>query len=167
MMHACRKTFKGGFIFPRLEGEPEAQIDELSIPNLLRVPLAQGIAAACEAVVKVGDRVRCGQLIGKATTERSFPVHAPASGIVKEVSEVTIGGISVPAVCIEPDGTSGEEVLCGATGEFERIPAEDIQDLLHASGVSALFFEGFPSRAASCAVRAEQVKVVAIAALAT
>ncbi len=167
MLHQHQRTFMGGFVFPRLEGEPEAHVEEIPVAGLLRVPLAQGPGVACRPMVKAGDRVLRGQLMGETTGDLSFPTHAPAAGVVREVQETTIADGPVPVVCIEPDAQDAEQRLPGATADFERLRAEEAQQLLHAAGVSALFLEGFPGPAGSCRLGADQVKLVAIAALAT
>ncbi|MGQ9852657.1 MAG: 4Fe-4S dicluster domain-containing protein [Candidatus Oleimicrobiaceae bacterium] len=167
MLHKRQRTFKGGFIFSRLEGEPEPQVEETPVPGLLRVPLAQGPAAACRAVVKAGDRVLRGQLLGEAIGDLSFPTHAPAGGVVRQVQETSVGGAPVLTVCIEPDARDGEQRLPGAMADFERLRAEEVQQLLYAAGVSALFRDGFPGPAGSCRLAADQVELVVIAALAT
>ncbi|MBC7186445.1 MAG: 4Fe-4S dicluster domain-containing protein [Calditrichaeota bacterium] len=158
---------RGGFRFPKLEGEPPAGVEEVALSGPLWVPLRQGFGGTCAAVVKAGDRVVRGQVLGRAEGEFACPVHAPASGSVAQIGSVKIGDDEVPAICIEPDGRNEEERLPGATASFEQLPAEEVQRLLHEAGVGSLFFEGLPAPAAPCLLPAEQVKFVAIAALAT
>jgi Na(+)-translocating NADH:ubiquinone oxidoreductase A subunit len=80
---------------------------------------------------------------------------------------VTIADDLVPAICIEPDGRNEEERLPGATPSFERLQADEVQNLLHAAGVGSLFSQGLPSPLTRSPLPTEQVKVVAIAALST
>lgn len=54
------------------------------------LPLSQHIGAPAVAVVRPGESVTQGQLLGEAAQGLSVPVHAPFSGRVTDVSEKTI-----------------------------------------------------------------------------
>jgi len=58
---------------------------ELS-PEFVRIPLKQHIGAPAKAVVAVGDRVLCGQLIAEADGKVSANVHASVGGVITEVA---------------------------------------------------------------------------------
>ena len=47
-------------------------------PAEVRIPLRQHIGAPAQAVVKVGDRVKCGDVIGEIPEQVSAPVSTPA-----------------------------------------------------------------------------------------
>lgn len=64
---------------PLVDGEMKAK--------QVRLLLQQHIGAPAQAVVKAGDKVKRGQLVGKAADGKlSLPVHAPIDGTVKEVN---------------------------------------------------------------------------------
>jgi Na+-translocating ferredoxin:NAD+ oxidoreductase subunit C len=101
-------TFKGGLVF-RADRQPT---DTLPIeplqpaPPIVTIPLLQhrgGIPA--QPVVKPGDCVSMGQMIGKAADGSSAAVHASVSGTVIRVSRYPfIEGRDIFAVSIENNG---------------------------------------------------------------
>ncbi|GAB1415319.1 electron transport complex subunit RsxC [Paludibacter sp.] len=80
------KTFRIGGIHPA-ENKFSAgkKIKQADIPKMVAIPLAHYIGAPSEAVVKRGDEVKVGQLIGKANGFVSANVHASVSGKVAKV----------------------------------------------------------------------------------
>ena len=82
-------TFKGGVHPPyNKELAKDSPIKRPPLPKQVVVPLSQHIGAPCEPVVSVGDVVKEGQLIGKATSFVSAPIHSPVSGKVKKLEPV-------------------------------------------------------------------------------
>ncbi|MBM4143555.1 MAG: electron transport complex subunit RsxC [Lentisphaerae bacterium] len=80
-------------------------IEVMPLPPLLRVSMSQHLGKPALPVVKKGDTVLRGQVIGEAAGFVSAAVHAPTSGAVKDVAEApTAGGIMALAVDIAPDG---------------------------------------------------------------
>ncbi len=81
-------TFKGG-IHPDCHkdisiGEP---VREASLPKTVIVPLSQHIGAPNTLLVKKGDVVVEGDIIGRSDSFISSPVHSPVSGKVLEVKK--------------------------------------------------------------------------------
>ncbi len=60
-------------------------VEKARLPQQLIIPLSQHIGEPAEALVKVGDPVLKGQMIGKSQGYISAPVHAPTSGVVTAV----------------------------------------------------------------------------------
>lgn len=82
-------------------------IEAMPLPNLLRIPLQQHVGAPAEPLVKRGDRVLKGQLIGRARGAVSAAVHAPTSGEVLAVGPFQAphpSGLPVPTITLRPDG---------------------------------------------------------------
>ncbi|MDR1569702.1 MAG: electron transport complex subunit RsxC [Oscillospiraceae bacterium] len=74
------------------------------IPDRLIIPLSQHIGAPCVCLVKAGDTVNLGQMIGETSAFVSAPVHASASGRVLSVAPCMLpNGVSVPSVIIDND----------------------------------------------------------------
>ena len=70
-----------------------AAIEQGPIPEKVYIPLSQHIGAPAQAVVKVGDRVECGQVIAAAADKAlSVNIHSPVNGVVTSVDgmEITI-----------------------------------------------------------------------------
>ena len=68
------------------------------------------IGAPAKPIVKVGDHVKTGQLIGEAGGFVSAPIHASISGTVKKVDSMLLSnGGSCMAVTIESDGLNEKD----------------------------------------------------------
>ena len=66
------------------------QADKLQ-PTIVTIPLKQHIGAPSEAIVKRGDRVRVGDLIGQIPAESlGAMVHASIDGVVADVSNTHV-----------------------------------------------------------------------------
>jgi electron transport complex protein RnfC len=101
--------------------------------------------APAKPVVRVGDLVKVGQLIGEADTSRrvSSPVHASVSGKVKSIDEVDgLAGKKATSVTIASDGKQAVfEGLVPPTVTNTKQFLEAVQD----SGVVGLGGAGYPT----------------------
>ena len=62
--------------------------DELYMPGKVRVALSQHIGAPAQAVVKKGDKVKTGQLIGAFSADKlGVGIHASIDGVVLDVND--------------------------------------------------------------------------------
>ena len=78
---------------------------KLPLPQSVVIPMAMHIGAPARPVVKVGDHVKTGQLIGEAGGFVSAPIYASISGTVKKIGDMTNSmGRSMQYVEIESDG---------------------------------------------------------------
>ena len=59
----------------------------LPIPETVEIPMSMHIGAPAIPVVKPGDKVKVGQLIGKAGGFVSAPIYASVSGTVKKINQ--------------------------------------------------------------------------------
>ncbi|HAE88263.1 MAG TPA: electron transport complex subunit RsxC [Clostridiales bacterium] len=85
-------------------------------PAVVSIPLSQHIGAPASVVVAVGDDVKVGTLLGKATGFVSANVFSSVSGKVKEiVSARTAIGSRATHVVIENDGLYEESFLTPLT----------------------------------------------------
>lgn len=116
---------------------------EMPAPSSVTITMSQHIGAPCKPVVKVGDTVAVGQVIGNSDAYVSAPIHSSVSGTVKKIDKITAAdGSKVDAITIESDG---EMRL------FEGIKppvVENLSDLLKAtreSGLVGLGGAGFPA----------------------
>lgn len=100
--------FRGG-VHPKENKEPtsDCPIEKLPLPDKLYVPMLQHIGSPAKPCVRIGQKVLKGELIGEPAAGLSAPIHAPTSGTVIAVDDVTAPHPSgLPALCvvIEPDG---------------------------------------------------------------
>lgn len=81
------------------------QTTPFPIPAQVVIPMAQGMGAACSPVVKKGDTVKVGQLIGQTTAFMSAPIYSSVSGTVNRIDKLmTISGKYVDTIVIDTDG---------------------------------------------------------------
>ena len=73
-----------GVHVPNRKNTAELAALRLPIPETVEIPMSMHIGAPAIPVVKPGESVRVGQLIGKAGGFVSAPVYASVSGTVKK-----------------------------------------------------------------------------------
>lgn len=93
----------------------------MPIPKILVIPLSQHLGAPAKLLVKKGDTVKAGQMIGEPAGFISAAVHASSSGKV-----VTVGPVELPS------GTMGEAVTIETDGLHEWEKMEPITEPLAA-----------------------------------
>ena len=115
----------------------------LSVPETVRIPMSMHIGKPAKAVVKRGDTVKVGQLIGEADGFISAPVHSSVSGTVAKIEEMTLS-----------NGAKGQCVVINTDGEqtvFEGVKPPVVTDLqsftdaVRQSGAVGLGGAGFPT----------------------
>ena len=81
------KTFSMGGVHPE-ENKITAEVATVvaPLPQQAIFPLSQHIGAPAVPVVKIGDKVECGQVVAKAAEGLSVNIHASISGIVTGVT---------------------------------------------------------------------------------
>jgi len=81
-------------------------IRRIPLPPRLYLLLSQHVGAPARPQVRVGQQVLKGQLIASAQGAISAPLHAPTSGRITAIDEVTAphpSGLTAPAITIEVD----------------------------------------------------------------
>lgn len=98
-------SFKGGIHPPTSKEMTKARpIEHIEEPQYVVIPMLQHIGAPCEPLVKRGDYVYMGQVVGDTDSYVSAPVHASVSGKVIDVAPaLASGGDRVMSVVIEND----------------------------------------------------------------
>ncbi|MCK5809199.1 electron transport complex subunit RsxC [bacterium] len=105
------RTFKiGGIHPPENKLSAGAPIEAAPVPEKATIPLSQHIGAPAVPVIKKGDTVKVGTLIGKGESFISANIHSSVSGIVTSIDSVDLGsGYKVPSVVIKVEGDEWEE----------------------------------------------------------
>src|SRR5664280_1125846 len=101
------KTFRGG-IHPPEYKEPtrDLPIEHVPTPSSVVIHLTQAIGAQNQPLVKVGDRVVKGQMIGDVQACPAAAVHASITGIVKKIEPAPQSNLKDGmAIFIQADGT--------------------------------------------------------------
>ncbi len=119
---------------------------EMPLPRELVVYLSQNLGAPSKPVVKKGDTVKKGQLIGEAGGFVSTPVHAPASGVITALEKRPSPlGDDMTAAVIEPDGLDEWAEGCNVERSCEGLDAGRIKNLIHDGGVVGMGGATFPT----------------------
>ncbi len=137
------KKVRGGVKVDHHKNTAECEVVRLPIPSKVVIPMQQHIGAPCEPVVKVGDEVAVGQVIGDTDKFVSAPIHASVSGKVTAVGDVKLpNGVMSKAVTIESDG----EMRLWEGIEPPKVETkEDFIKAVRASGLVGLGGAGFPT----------------------
>ncbi|MCE5330521.1 MAG: electron transport complex subunit RsxC [Bacteroidales bacterium] len=143
------KTFRIGGIHPK-ENKFSAgkQIQVAELPKQVVIPLSHYIGTPSEAVVKKGDVVKVGQLIGKANGFISANVHSSVSGKVNKIDvQLDATGYKRPAVYIDVEGDEWLETIDRST-EIKRecnLSKEEIVRKIQDAGIVGLGGATFPT----------------------
>lgn len=117
--------------------------ERMPVPETVTLPMSMHIGAPAVPVVKIGDEVKVGQLIGEAAPGLSSPVYSGVSGKVKKIDEMVVSsGAAVKTVVIETDGlqTVSETVM-----PPEVKNREEFLKAVERSGIVGLGGAGFPT----------------------
>ena len=137
------KKVRGGVKVDHHKNTQDCEVVRIPTPETVVIPMQMHIGAPCEPLVKVGDTVAVGQLIGDTDKFVSAPIHASVSGKVKAVSDIKMpNGILSKAVTIESDG---EDRLWEGIEPPKIDTREDFLKAIRASGLVGLGGAGFPT----------------------
>lgn len=142
-------TFRGGTHLHEHKDTAGFATVRLPDPDTVSIPLSQHIGAHAKPVVKVGDLVRVGQVIGEVETGLGCPVHASVSGSVKEiVTRRNAQGVPISNVVIENDGKhEWHESVKPWHKPLAETTAEEIIEIVRRAGISGLGGATFPTYA--------------------
>ena len=138
----------GGGIHPAEGKESTRHLAPVPFPEqeVLTLNLAQHSGTPAIPVVAVGDRVKAGQKVGRASDGISANIHSPVSGRVIAIGErthATRGGRSL-AVVIENDRKNTLHESVRPLGPLEELTAEQILEAVQEAGIVGLGGAGFP-----------------------
>lgn len=125
----------------------ERPVRVMPVPSRLYLPLQQHLGGAARPVVLVGQKVRKGELIAEAQGMVSAPIHAPTSGTISAVTEITAphpSGLTLLAIILDADGEDAWCDLQPCADPYALEPAE-IGKRVAAAGVVGLGGAAFPS----------------------
>lgn len=143
------KTFRIGGVHP-VENKFSAgkKIQQAEIPKMVAIPLAHYIGNPSEAIVKKGDLVKVGQMIGQANGFISANVHASVSGKVNKIDvQLDASGYKRPAVFIDVVGDEWLETI-DRTQNIKRtcnLSKEEIVKKIQDAGIVGLGGATFPA----------------------
>ena len=140
-------AFRGG-IHPHYHKDMTAElpIERLPLPKTLAVSMSQHLGAPAKCLVKKGDVVAKGQLIGERNGFISAPVHAPAAGTVTAV-EPRMGptGNWTDAVILETAADPLAETVAMPPIDWKSATVDDLRARIDAAGLCGMGGAGFPT----------------------
>lgn len=143
------KTFRLGGIHPKENKLSAGQaIQTIDIPDQVSIPLAQHIGAPCQPVVKKGDKVKVGTLIGKTVGFVSANIHSSVSGTVFKVDKVLdSSGYKRDAVIIKVEGDDWEEQIDRSADLVKEcaLTPKEITDKILSAGIVGMGGATFPT----------------------
>ena len=143
--------FKGG-IHPDYNKElaKDKAIVEMPCPAELVISMSQHLGAPAKCLVKAGDYVVKGQLIGEKNGFISVPVHASASGLVKTVEpRLGAAGGTAPAVVLDttaPVPADLPTTNCQLPAlDWRSATREELLKRVEEAGICGMGGAGFPT----------------------
>jgi Na+-translocating ferredoxin:NAD+ oxidoreductase subunit C len=139
-IHPLTKIHHGKYL---TEKKP---IEKMPVSKDIVISTAQHIGAPAKPIVKVGQKVLMGQMIGEATGFVSVPVHASVSGTVVDISERPhILGKDALSIVIENDFNDEKVESYGKPREYETMEPKEIVNLIKEGGLVGMGGATFPT----------------------
>ena len=131
----------------RKELAEKAPLIPFPAPETVVLPLSQHIGKPAVAVVKAGDHVNVGQLIGEADGYISSPIHSSVSGTVLAVGPRLhpVSGVMSPAVVIRSDGKDTLDPSVKPHAGLDSLSPEEIFQIVRDSGIVGMGGATFPT----------------------
>ena len=157
-----KKTFKGG-VHPD-DGKryaKDASYRTYLPQGELVFPMSQHIGKPAKPVVKKGDMVLAGQLLGEADGFVSANIVSSCSGTVKAVeNRRTASGAKVMSVVIENDGQYTLAEGIGAERDYKTLGKEEILGSIQKAGIVGMGGAGFPVHVKLAPKNADEIRYV-------
>ena len=142
MKNIFKRAAKGARLAHNKNTQNIATVD-LPVPEKILLPMQQHIGGTAVPMVKKGDKVCVGTLIGRAEGYISAPIHSGVSGTVTDIRPIQISsGAWVPAVEITSDG---EQTVDPAIAPPKVNDYESFTTAIRNSGLVGLGGAGFPT----------------------
>ena len=143
------KTFRIGGIYPKNQKITSGQaIQSITIPDQVIIPLCQHVGAPCQPVIKKGDTVKVGTLIGKTVGFVSANIHSSVSGTVLKIHKATDPNEHLPdAIVIDVKGDEWEASIDRSPDVKKEcsLSPEEILHKIAAAGIVGMGGISFPS----------------------
>lgn len=143
------KTFKSGGVHPpEMKISRDQKIVMLSIPPRVYIPLSQHLGVPSTPLVKKGDLVKVGQLIGQSAGFISANIHSPVSGKVFNIDDfIDQSGYRKKGIIIDVEGDEWDSLIDKSQELIKEITLtqEQIINKIAEMGVVGLGGATFPT----------------------
>ena len=149
-----------GIKVPHKKNTADSKPVRMTVPKTVTIPMSMHIGKPSKPIVKKGDIVKVGQLIGEPDGFVSSAIHSSVSGKVAKIDEMTSSmGMKIQCITIESDGeqTLYEEIKAPKVNDFESL-----KTAVKESGVVGLGGAGFPTFVKLSVKDLEKVEAVVI-----
>jgi electron transport complex protein RnfC len=140
--------FRGGVHPPgRKQLSADRPIQSLPLPPRLYLPLQQHAGGPALPVVSVGQKVAKGELLARAQSAISAPLHAPSSGTVVDIGQFTaphVSGLPIPTLVLDTDGEDRWLERESPPDPFSLDP-EDVAARIGEAGIVGMGGANFPA----------------------
>lgn len=159
LLHGWRKGSSRGACPPEHKAlTAHKAVVRLPFPEVVYVPLSQHAGSPAIPIVIPGQEVVRGEPIARASGFVSVPMHAPATGRVREIAAMpTARGPLVSSIVIDVYPASSQLVLYGAPRDLDRMTADELAAAVQETGVVGLGGGAFPTHVK---LRGEEGRVV-------
>ncbi len=142
-------TFKGGFHVKEHKNTETSKTEVMQAPETVVLPMSQHIGVHCTPIVKRGDHVYLGQLVGVVEKGLGTPVHSSVSGYVEDVvPRKNTQGQPVMHVVVKNDGKDEiDPNIKPADKPLSEYSTEEIVNIIREAGVAGMGGASFPTYA--------------------
>ena len=142
MLKGLKRSAKGARV-PHEKATAGMATVQMPVPQHVVIPMQMHIGAPAEPVVKKGDTVMVGTLIGKAGGFVSADVHSSVSGTVLDVAPMRmVNGAVCKAVAIKTDGNQTVDPACTPPAVTDK---DSLLAAIRACGLVGVGGAGFPT----------------------
>lgn len=121
-------------------------ITAIPAPEYVYIPLSQHIGAPAAPLVKPGDKVLMGQLIGSADAFVTANVHSSVSGTVEEIMKMpNVQGLPVDVIKIKNDFQEQKDPTIKGHNDLSALSADDLRLIAREAGLVGMGGAAFPT----------------------
>ncbi|MCL2748240.1 MAG: electron transport complex subunit RsxC [Oscillospiraceae bacterium] len=141
-MNMRKKPLRGLFVSHRKHTR-DMPTEMMPVPKTVSIIMSQHMGPPCDVLVKKGETVKAGQVIGGGDAYFSTPVHASVSGTVLKIDEIIMpNGDRSRAVIMEADPEQVFHESCKPPAVHDKA---GFLEAVRASGLVGLGGAGFPT----------------------
>ena len=142
MLKFLKRSAQGASV-PHEKATSEMATVQMPVPKNVVIPMSMHIGAPAQPVVKKGDQVYVGTLIGQAGGFVSANIHSSVSGTVVGVAPMRmVNGAVCQAVAIESDGQQTVDPACQPPVVNDK---DSLLQAVQACGLVGVGGAGFPT----------------------